>query len=70
MEDEGEGMKDEVGDKRLAVSGWESQDAKGDRKPDSMRRGYTFRSQVSAAGSGAGIGHRCRTRDQYLNLNT
>ena len=53
----------------MAVSGWESQDAKGDRKPDRMLRGCIFRSQVSAAGSGAGIGHRCRIRDQYLNLN-
>jgi hypothetical protein len=31
--------------------------------------GFIFRSRVSAAGSGAGIGHRYRIRDQYLNLN-
>jgi hypothetical protein len=32
MEDEGEGMKDEVGDKRLAVSGWRLRRAKMQRE--------------------------------------
>lgn len=45
---------------------FEGLDSEGDRI--GYFGGFIFRSQASAAGLGAGIGHRYRTRDQYLNL--
>jgi len=57
MEDEGEGMKDEV--RGQADGGWEDKEARGDRKPDRV-----LRDSIQVAGG------KWQARDLYLNLKT